>query len=114
MVQVTALQGISAVVNSAGGSVVYINGVDGLNDDQRAAISGADIAVVVVGTSSAEGADRLTLALGNGQDELVSAVVELQPNTVVVVTSPGAALLPWLGEVRKHRLLVKVLCFAVN
>lgn len=42
----------------------------------------ADIAIVCVGTSSSEGWDRPSLALGKGQDELIAAIAQVQPNTV--------------------------------
>jgi beta-glucosidase len=63
---------------------------------------GSDVAVVVVGTSSAlesEGYDRTTLALPGRQDDLVSAVARANPNTVVVVNSGAPVLLPWREEV---------------
>jgi beta-glucosidase len=62
----------------------------------------ADVAVVVVGTtegSESEGADRATLALPGRQDELVGAVVAVNPATVVVVNSGGPVLLPWRDDV---------------
>ncbi|MFD5116354.1 MULTISPECIES: glycoside hydrolase family 3 C-terminal domain-containing protein [unclassified Streptomyces] len=58
----------------------------------------ADAAVVVVGTteeSESEGRDRDTLALPDGQDELVRAVVLANPRTVVIVNAGGPVTLPW-------------------
>ena len=65
----------------------------------------ADIAVVFVGTSSTEGADRDSLSLDDGgpknnQNALVEAVAEAQPNTVVVIATPGAVLMPWMDSVK--------------
>ncbi|MFD9701643.1 beta-glucosidase [Lentzea sp. NPDC059081] len=60
-----------------------------------------DVAVVVVSTTDAiesEGRDRDTLALPGVQDALVSAVCEVNPNTVVVVNSGGPVLMPWRHE----------------
>jgi len=57
-----------------------------------------DIAIVVVGTISSEGRDRTNLTLGD-QDELVAAVAQAQPSTVVVVHTPGAVLMPWVDQV---------------
>jgi len=37
--------------------------------------------------------------LGDNQDELVSAVAAVQPNTTVVVHSPGAVVMPWESTV---------------
>jgi beta-glucosidase len=62
----------------------------------------ADIAIVVVGTTEAvesEGFDRTSLALPDGQDDLVRAIAQANPRTVVVVNSGGPVLLPWRDEV---------------
>ncbi|MFE4639795.1 glycoside hydrolase family 3 C-terminal domain-containing protein [Streptomyces sp. NPDC056730] len=62
----------------------------------------ADVAVVVVGTteeSESEGRDRDTLALPDGQDELVRAVVRANPRTVVILNAGGPVALPWRAEV---------------
>ena len=77
-------------------------------DQQRAvqeavqAAATADVAVVVIGTSSAvesEGLDRPTLALPPGQDDLVAAVADANPRTIVVVNSGAPVLLPWRDKV---------------
>ena len=70
-----ALEGITKVMVGAGGSVQYFNST--LNSEALHAIAAADVAIVVVGTSSGEGTDRPTLALGNEQDQLVSSVAAL-------------------------------------
>jgi beta-glucosidase len=60
--------------------------------------SGADAALVVVGTTEeveSEGFDRDTLALPGRQDELVEAVIAANPRTVVAVNSGAPVLLPW-------------------
>ncbi|MEU4454161.1 glycoside hydrolase family 3 C-terminal domain-containing protein [Nocardioides sp. NPDC023903] len=62
------------------------------------AASRADVAIVVVGTSSrteSEGFDRTTLALPGDQDRLVEAVAAANPRTVVVVNSGSPVLMPW-------------------
>ncbi|MFE4369340.1 glycoside hydrolase family 3 C-terminal domain-containing protein [Streptomyces sp. NPDC056835] len=67
-----------------------------------AAARDADAAVVVVGTteeSESEGRDRDTLALPDGQDELVRAVVRANPRTVVILNAGGPVALPWRAEV---------------
>ncbi|MFD7290652.1 glycoside hydrolase family 3 C-terminal domain-containing protein [Streptomyces sp. NPDC059863] len=67
-----------------------------------AAARDADAAVVVVGTteeSESEGRDRDTLALPDGQDELVRAVVRANPRTVVILNAGGPVVLPWRAEV---------------
>jgi beta-glucosidase len=40
------------------------------------------------------------LALPNDQDELIEAVAAANPNTVVVLTTGGPVLMPWLSRVR--------------
>ena len=67
-----------------------------------AAAAGADLAVVVVGTTEdveSEGFDRESLALPGRQDELVRRVLEANPRTVVVVNAGAPVLLPWAEEV---------------
>ncbi len=62
----------------------------------------ADVAIVVVGTTEAvesEGFDRHSLALPDGQDDLVRAIARANPRTVVVVNSGGPVLLPWRDDV---------------
>lgn len=62
----------------------------------------ADVAIVVVGTTSAvesEGYDRQSLALPGNQDDLVTAVAAANPNTVVVVNAGAPVEMPWKEEV---------------
>jgi beta-glucosidase len=65
--------------------------------------AGADVAVVVVGTTEeveSEGFDRDALALPGRQDELVRQVAAVNPRTVVVVNAGAPVLLPWIDEVQ--------------
>ena len=67
-----------------------------------AAAAGADVAVVVVGTTSeweSEGFDRETLALPADQDELVRRVAAVNASTVVVVNAGAPVAMPWIDEV---------------
>jgi hypothetical protein len=59
----------------------------------------ADVAIVFVATDSSEGSDRASLSLGTTQDNLVAAVAKQQKNTIVVVHTPGAVLMPWADAV---------------
>jgi beta-glucosidase len=62
----------------------------------------ADVAIVVVGTNErveSEGWDRHSLALPEGQAELVERVAQANPRTVVVVNSGGPVELPWREKV---------------
>lgn len=66
------------------------------------AAAAADVAIVVVGTSSdfeTEGADRVDLALPGRQDELVRAVAEVAGRTIVVVNAGSPVAMPWADEV---------------
>jgi beta-glucosidase len=67
-----------------------------------AAAREADVAVVVVGTNEqveSEGFDRASLSLPGRQDDLVRAVAEANPRTVVVVNSGAPVALPWRDQV---------------
>ncbi|GAA0956864.1 beta-glucosidase [Actinocorallia libanotica] len=61
----------------------------------------ADVAVVIVGSdeyAETESVDRESLVLPGGQDELVRAVCEANPRTVVVVNAGAPWLMPWAEE----------------
>jgi len=63
---------------------------------------GADVAVVVVGTTEevqSEGFDRAALGLPGRQDELVRRVADANPRTVVIVNTGAPVLLPWADTV---------------
>lgn len=62
-------------------------------------LTGDDVAVVTVEKWATEGRDAPDLALGDGQDELVSSAAARAGRTVVVIESAGPVLLPWLAEV---------------
>jgi beta-glucosidase len=90
------------------GSVSLAFGIEPTGDDPVAEIaravesaSRADVALVVVGTTGrveTEGVDRTSLVLPGRQDELVRAVVAVNPRTVVVVNSGAPVLMPWRDE----------------
>ncbi len=63
----------------------------------------ADVAVVFVGLTEdfeGEGYDRETIEMPANHNKLVSAVVQANPNTVVVLAGGSVVLMPWLGEVK--------------
>jgi beta-glucosidase len=63
--------------------------------------SQADAVVLVVGTTESvesEGYDRADLKLPGLQDELVRAVIAVNPRTIVVVNSGAPVELPWLQQ----------------
>ncbi|GAA4814947.1 glycoside hydrolase family 3 C-terminal domain-containing protein [Tomitella cavernea] len=79
----------------------YEGGAEQMLADAERAAGAAEVAVVVVGTSSqteSEGFDRTTLRLPGRQDELVRRVCAANPRTVVVVNSGGPVLMPWRDE----------------
>jgi beta-glucosidase len=62
------------------------------------AAGAADVAVVVVGLNNqweSEGYDRPTLVLPGVQSELVEAVLDVNPRTVVVVNTGAPVEMPW-------------------
>src|SRR5437879_4682133 len=63
-----------------------------------AAATEADVAVVVAGLGEeheCEGYDRTTLELPQEQRELIAAVAEANPSTVVVLSAGAPVLLDW-------------------
>ena len=59
----------------------------------------AQVAIVFAGEPSTEGADRPNLSLPGDENALISAVAAVNPNTVVVLNTGGAVLMPWLSHV---------------
>lgn len=95
--RITPLDGIAARL--AGTGVEVLGDSTGAIPAAVRLAAAADAAVVVVGDFETEGADRRTLALPNGQDELVAAVAAVNPRTVVVVHAGAPVLMPWAGQV---------------
>lgn len=81
----------------------------GVGDDRAAARAEAveaardiDLAVIFAHTDQnrdGENADRASLSLAPGYDELIEAVSAVARRTVVVLTVPDAVAMPWLGQV---------------
>jgi beta-glucosidase len=72
-------------------------------DEAAGLAAQADAAVVVVGTGlefETEGEDRPDLVLPGGQDAFVEAVLDAQPNTVVVVTTGAPVTMPWIDRAK--------------
>ena len=70
------------------------------HDAAVAAARGADMAVVIVGKFESEGSDLSDISLSAVQNQLVTDVAAVNPNTVVVVNSGSAVTMPWAGSVR--------------
>eukprot|EP00408_Alexandrium_pacificum_P025886 CAMPEP_0171202986 /NCGR_PEP_ID=MMETSP0790-20130122/25287_1 /TAXON_ID=2925 /ORGANISM="Alexandrium catenella, Strain OF101" /LENGTH=706 /DNA_ID=CAMNT_0011668431 /DNA_START=58 /DNA_END=2178 /DNA_ORIENTATION=+ len=112
---VSPLVGIRAQAGE-GAQVTYNSGE---NIDEAVALAkDADYAIIFVGASASEGADRKNLSLDGGcrmysmdkklvqcegnddqQNLLVQSVAAANKRTVVVASVPGAFLLPWAHEV---------------
>jgi len=59
----------------------------------------SDVAIIVTGVQVKEGKDRVSLELPYEDDNLIWQVSLVQPNIIVVVHTPGAALFPWEKDV---------------
>jgi beta-glucosidase len=95
---VAPLDAITARAALAGATVTYDNGAD--PSSAATVASSAKAAIVFVYAKQGEGADRTSLSLdGNGED-LISAVAAANPNTVVVLETGTAVVMPWLDQVR--------------
>ncbi len=64
-----------------------------------AAARKAQIAIVFAGDFSTEGADQPNLSLSGNSNALISAVASANPDTIVVLNTGGAVLMPWLHRV---------------
>ncbi|MEA2470054.1 MAG: beta-glucosidase, partial [Thermoleophilaceae bacterium] len=109
---VTPFQGIQQRGQANGDVVTYTDGSS--MADAIAAASTADVAVVFANDGESEGQDRPDLSLSNAefctlagcaphatnQDQLIDAVAQANPSTVVVLDTGGPMLMPWLGQVK--------------
>ena len=102
---VTPLEGLTAVLKAldpAGNHTVTYD--DGTNIARAQALAAqSEVAIVMAGDISIEGADRANLSLplidGVQQDDLISAVASANPRTIVVLKDGGPVLMPWLNRV---------------
>ncbi len=65
----------------------------------------ADIVLVIGGLNKnhlqdSEGADRKSMDLSFGQDELISALLQVNKKTAVILNSGNAVSMPWINDVR--------------
>ncbi len=88
------------------GSLLDVRVLEPIPDDLVAdaveAARDAEVAIVVVGMDStweSEGFDRKNIDLPAGQNELISAVAAVNPNTIVVMNSGAPVAMPWRDEV---------------
>ncbi len=62
------------------------------------AAKGADVVLVFATQWMTEGKDQPDLGLPSGQDALIAAVAEANPNTIVVLETGGPIVMPWLDK----------------
>ncbi len=67
--------------------------------DAVTAARAAEVAVVFVNDVTSEGMDRSSLSLPGDQDQLIEAVAQANPRTVVVLHTASAVLMPWHNDV---------------
>jgi beta-glucosidase len=94
---VTPLEALTARAAKTGATVVSADGTDPAA--AAAVAAGAKVALVFAYDQEAEGRDRTTLALPDNQDQLIEAVAQASPRTVVVLDTGGPVLMPWLDRV---------------
>lgn len=92
------------------GSVRYVKGSSADEEEHKRQLAEArrvagqvEAAIVMVGLprgAEAEGCDRKNLDLPRRFNELVEAVAEVQPNTVVVLSNGSPVAMPWAGKVK--------------
>jgi beta-glucosidase len=71
-----------------------------LIDQAVAAARQSQEAVVFVGDEESEGVDRPNLELTGFQDQLIEAVAQANPDTIVVLNTGAPVLMPWLSQVK--------------
>jgi beta-glucosidase len=59
----------------------------------------SDAAIVFVNDDESEGGDRSNLTLPNSQDDLINAVANANPRTIVVLNTGAPVLMPWIEKV---------------
>lgn len=117
--EITPLQGIKNLVNNSA-EITYARGYkiernasvdNALIEEAVDAAKHADLTVLVVGWThgynyskwsdnayDAEGTDKPDMILPFGQDALISAVLKVNPNTVVVSIGGGPMEMPWIND----------------
>lgn len=111
--EVTPLEGLKKALG-ANAEIKYINPSDYsseralssasknfYNPEFITMVKSMDAVLIFTGNSHAEeqeGSDRLTLNLPAGQDEMVNALVGLNPKTVVINQSGAPVAMPWIEK----------------
>jgi beta-glucosidase len=95
---VAALDAITERAAENGATVTFHNGKD--TAAAAAAARNADIAIVFGHYTQGEFADRPHLRLDAGGDALISAVADANPDTIAVLQTGSAVLMPWHEKVK--------------
>ena len=101
---------VSALEAAGSVATIYARGYDAHSDQTDAALLAeameaakhVDVPVIFAGLPDAfetEGADRDHMRLPDNQNELIAAIAQTNPNTVVVLHGGSPVELPWLGQV---------------
>ena len=98
----TPLDGITKRAGS-GVKVQYESGLDSSYNVTNQAVAlakSSSVAIVFAGDQEHEGADRSTLSLPFNQDQLIEAVAQANPHTIVVLNTGAPVLMPWVAKVQ--------------
>lgn len=93
---VTPYQGIVSAAGTSA-SVSYNDGSD--LGSAAAAAKAAAVALVFVNDPEGEGRDLANLSLPGNQNDLITAVAQANPHTIVVLNTGSPVLMPWLSQV---------------
>jgi beta-glucosidase len=81
-----------------GAEIAYYNGYD---PDASAAVAAHVDTVIVFATQwQAEDADHASMSLPEGQDALIGALADANPNVIVVLETGNPVTMPWLPRVK--------------
>jgi len=95
---VAPLDAITARAAEDGDTVTFDNGSD--LQSAAATAKAADVAIVLGYYTEGEGSDRTNINLDNNGDALISAVAGANENTIAIVETGSAVLMPWLDQVK--------------
>jgi hypothetical protein len=103
--QLTAGQAYSIKVEyfqDWGGSSISLGwNAPGLNSAFNQAVQlaqSSNVAVVVANDNESEGSDRTSLLINDAQEQLIEAVVQANPHTIVVLNTGAPVLMPWVNQ----------------
>ncbi|KMY23467.1 beta-1,3-N-acetylglucosaminyltransferase [Actinobaculum suis] len=101
--EVPPVPGMEDVIAELGGSATvesFVVAADMSNlEEAKQAAAGADTVVVMAGLETTEGGDQSSLSLPLRQDEMLFAVLGVNPRTVLVLKDGDPVLTPWRRQV---------------